>query len=376
MTEKRLRLAVIGCGYVACLDYFPILARPDVRERVDLVAVCDVVEASARDAKERFGARRFYTDYDSVVKDAEIEAVALLTPIPLHYQEAAAAIEAGKHVYVQKTMTETVAEADDLIERAHRKRVLLTAAPGMMISPHLQQAKRAVEAGVIGKVCYVRGRGGHAGYERNTDPGWRYKKGGGPVKNTGVYPLHCLTGMLGAVKRVNAFSGVAVPVRYYKGRPIQVETDDNTVFNLDFGDSIFGQVDSSYQVVKSETPQIEIYGTRGTISAQGWSWAQHPRPLALWAEDRFEDLAKDAASGWWVPPSDRPKPDPEVKHTMADLIHFADCLLDGMNPINTPEHARHVIEIISKGYESASTGETLSIGSAPSPSGEKLEATQ
>lgn len=376
MGDRRIRLAVVGCGYVATLDYFPILARPDVRERIELVAVCDVIEDAARSAKERFGARRFYTDYDKVVEDPDVEAIALLTPIPLHYQEALAAIETGKHVYVQKTMTETVTEADDLIERAQRKRVVLTAAPGMMINPHLQQAKRAIEAGVIGKVCYARGRGAHAGYERNTDPGWRYKQGGGPVKNTGVYPLHCLTGMLGSVERVSAFSGIAVPVRYYQETPIQVETDDNTVFNLDFGASCFGQVDSSYQMVKSETPQIEIYGTAGTISAQGWSWAQHPRPLALWANDGFEDLVKDPASGWWVPPPERPKPDPEVKHTMADLLHFAECLLDGLTPINTAEHARHVIEIIAKGYESATTGETLTIDTVASPRSETAGVRQ
>jgi predicted dehydrogenase len=366
VTSKKLRLGVVGCGYVALLDYFPILARNDVRERIELVAVCDVLEEAAKSAKEKFGANRYYTDYQRVIDDPEIDAIALLTPIPLHYSQAVAAIEAGKHVYVQKTMTETVDEATDLIERARQKKVLLTAAPGMMISPYMQQAKRIIESGIIGKVCYVRGRGAHAGYERNTDPGWRYKQGGGPVKNTGVYPLHCLTGLLGQAKRVNAFSGIAEPVRYYQGKEIEVETDDNTIFSLDFGGSCFGQVDSSYQVVKSETPQIEVYGAKGTISIQGWSWAQHPRPIGVWANGPVEDLVKDEKSGWWVPSPKRQMPDPEIKHTMSDLLHFADCLLDGARPINTPEHARHVIEIIVKGYESARSGQTLAIETVPS----------
>jgi predicted dehydrogenase len=267
-------------------------------------------------------------------------------------------------------MTETVDEATDLIERARKANVLLTAAPGMMINPYLQQAKRIIDAGTIGKVTYVRGRGAHAGYERNTNPGWRYKQGGGPVKNTGVYPLHCLTGLLGPAQKVSAFSGIAVPVRYYQGEAIEVEVDDNTVFNLDFGEACFGQVDSSYQIIKSETPQLEIYGTKGVISAQGWSWARHPRPIAVWAEGPVEDLVKNEA-GWWVANPDRVKPDPGINHTMMDLVHFADCMLDGVEPLNTGEHARHVIEIINQGYESARTGRTLaietSLGSIPIP---------
>ena len=162
MSDRKLRLAVVGCGYVATLDYFPVLARADVREQIDLVAVCDVQEALAMDVQERFGAGRYETDFLRIVEDPSIEAVALLTPIPLHYQQAVAVIEAGKHVYVQKTMTETVDEATDLIERAKRRHVVLTAAPGMMISAHVQQAKRIIESGLIGKVCYVRGRGAHA----------------------------------------------------------------------------------------------------------------------------------------------------------------------------------------------------------------------
>ena len=365
MSDRKLRLGVVGCGYVAQLDYFPILARDDVRARIETIAVCDVAESAAKEAQEKVGAGRYETDFRRLIDDPSIEALALLTPIPLHYEQAVAAIEAGKHVYVQKTMTETVDEATDLIERAKSKQVLLTAAPGMMISPYLQQVKRIIEAGTIGKVCYVRGRGAHAGYERNTHPGWRYKQGGGPVKNTGVYPLHCLTGLLGGVKRVSAFSGIAVPVRYYQGEPIQVEVDDNTVFNLDFGDACFGQVDSSYQIVKSETPQLEIYGTKGAISAQGWSWSRHPRPIAVWAEGPVEDLVKDEQSGWWVAPPDRPKPDAAIQHTMADLLHFADCLLDGAKPLNTPEHARHVVDVINKAYESAQSGRTLAIETSP-----------
>ena len=96
-----------------------------------------------------------------------------------------------------------------------------------------------------------------------------------------MYPLHCLTGLIGGVKRASAFSGIAVPVRYYQGEAIDVEVDDNTVFNLDFGEACYGQVDSSYQIVKTETPRLEIYGTRGAISAQGWSWSRHPRPIAV-----------------------------------------------------------------------------------------------
>src|SRR5436190_11730362 len=147
MSDRKLRLGVVGCGYVARLDYFPVLAREDVKQRIETVAVCDVSEQLAKEAQELTGAGRFETDYQRLLDDPTIEALALLTPIPIHYDQAVKAIEAGKHVYVQKTMTESVDEATDLIERARKAKVLLTAAPGMMINPYLQQAKRIIDAG-------------------------------------------------------------------------------------------------------------------------------------------------------------------------------------------------------------------------------------
>jgi predicted dehydrogenase len=73
---------------------------------------------------------------------------------------------------------------------------------------------------------------------------------------------------------------------------------------------------------------------------------------------------KDAA-GWWVPSPDRPMLPYGATHTTLDLWHMADCVLDGVKPVNTPDHARHVIEVIQKGYESARTGQAFALETEP-----------
>src|SRR5579862_6121162 len=117
-SAKPLRLGVIGCGVVSTRDVLPNLVLPEVRGRLDLVAVCDIVAERARATAEAFGVPTYYGDHEEVVRNPDIDAVVILTPVPHHLPAALAAVQAGKHVYVQKTMTLTVAEADQLIAAA------------------------------------------------------------------------------------------------------------------------------------------------------------------------------------------------------------------------------------------------------------------
>src|SRR6188472_3031859 len=103
------RLAVVGCGYVAQSDYFPVLARDEVRRRVDVVGVCDTVPGRANDTARRYAFGKGYTNLDAMLTDSAPDVVAILTPIPLHFDQATRSLRAGAHVYVQKTMTSTLA---------------------------------------------------------------------------------------------------------------------------------------------------------------------------------------------------------------------------------------------------------------------------
>ena len=169
MVSDVLRLAVIGCGYVAQNDYFPVLATDEVRERAEVVAVCDTVPGRARDTAARFGFGAGYTDLESTLADGAPDLVAILTPIPLHFDQAMRSLDAGAHVYVQKTMTSTLAQARELTRRAAELSLVLTASPGQMLD-ECAPVRRAGHRRRLDRCRVLRARAGPAPGAREREP--------------------------------------------------------------------------------------------------------------------------------------------------------------------------------------------------------------
>src|SRR5262249_35869065 len=153
----RHALALIGCGDVAARDYLPELHR--LSGRVDLVAVSSRSESRARAVAERFGARAWYTDYHKMLEESDADIVANLTPIQAHVETTLAALRSGRHVYTEKPLASTVADALSIAEEAERRGLTLVCAPCVMIFPQVQRARELLETGAIGAVYSARGQG-------------------------------------------------------------------------------------------------------------------------------------------------------------------------------------------------------------------------
>lgn len=350
MNVQPLKIAIAGCGFVAQQDYFPILALDEIRKKIEVTAVCDVVPGRAEEMCRKYGFGSPYTDYESMLQNAEIDLVAILTPIPLHYRQALSAMNAGKHVYVQKTMTTTSEEALELTRLAQERGLILGASPGQMLDRYHQAAKRIIDSGKIGKVCFVRGQGPHPGHEtedlKGIDPSWYYKPGGGPMMDVAVYPLTSITGILGPAKRVTALSGIALPDRYWEGKKLDIQMDDNTVLLLDYGDGVFASVQGNYVTRSFNTPQFEFFGSKGTLVIGGWM--RRDVPLEVYTPEE----------GWTRPEvaKDEGASDISMMHTMVDLLHMVSCI-NGESELQLGgDRVAHVIEIIEKAYESARSG--------------------
>lgn len=362
--SERVRVGIVGCGIVATRDILPNLVRPEIAKKVDLVAVCDVVADRAREAAQVFGAPESYAGHEAMLAESDIDVVLVATPIPYHFSVALAAVQAGKHVYVQKSMTTTLAEANTLLDAVKVADVKMTASPGEMQNPYigLHQVKNVIEDGAIGRVTWGYLFRSGAGHENeaarqdeglmNVDPTWYYKKGGGPVMDSGVYSLHRLTGILGPVRKVAALSGMAIPVREWKGKRIDVEIDDQTVMLLDFGDDRYITLASTWTVKANKGMGTAIYGTEGTIH------------MVRSGFEMFTPRKSYGGPGWvTVPGPERPQgPGASGRHILADIMELVDCILEDNQPtVATGEHARHVVEVIEKAYLSSRTGQTLEI---------------
>jgi predicted dehydrogenase len=150
----KLHLGVIGAGNIADLNVAGYLEDP----RCEVVAVCDVDEPVAREAAARWGVPKVYTDLDAFLSDPGIEAVEILTPTHLHHDHVIAALEAGKHVSVQKPVANTVDDAREMEQASIEADRILRISECFVHYPPLELAKQLVAEGAIGRPtgCRIR----------------------------------------------------------------------------------------------------------------------------------------------------------------------------------------------------------------------------
>ncbi|NLX36581.1 MAG: Gfo/Idh/MocA family oxidoreductase [Chloroflexi bacterium] len=350
----KVKIGVLGYGVIAQSTYMPALSK---MPNAEVVAICDIVPERAQDCAARYNIPQVYYDLDDMLAKSDIDLMVNLTHIQAHFETNLKALQAGKHVYSEKTMTTTVAEATILIEEAKKQGVRLGAAAAMMLNPAVIKAKELIQAGAIGKVAYIvahHSHGGAASFENwTTDPTWFYKPGAGPLYDMGVYALHTITGLLGPAKSVCGMSGIAIPQRKVRsgpvaGKVIDVEVDDNTLMIMNFGESSFAFLDCTYCAFGHRGPRTQIFGSEGTINFNDYG---APTPLSVYRDDwdlglkGWTDIDLGRGAQWSLP---------------SGVEHLVECILDpSKEVIVSGEHARHVIEIMNKCTDAAHNGVTL-----------------
>jgi predicted dehydrogenase len=339
-------LGIAGCGNVLGA-YLDVVRRLERRGQARLAALCGREKQRAAVAQAAPGAV-FDTDYATLLTRPEVDAVVILTPMPEHASMASAALRAGKHVLVEKPMATSLPEAEALAALARECGRHLLCAPFTVLSPTFRVIAGRLRRGDIGRVVSARGRYGWAGPDW-TD--WFYKAGGGALLDLGVYNLTTLTGWLGPVRRVTAMTGVAIPERSVQGRTVRAEADDNAQVLLDFGGACFAVLTTGFTLQQYRGPGLELYGTEGTINLLGDDW--DPDGYELW---------QNRAGCWQL-----------FKETHPDwpwtdgLNHLVDCLLDGTAPLVTPEHAYHVLDVMTQAQVAGRDGRARNVESTFTP---------
>lgn len=362
-------MGIVGAGSIAVRGIMPHLSQEDVQDRVRLAAVCDPVPGRAEAARERFGVGKAFVEYADLLANGDVDAVTIASPIGLHYQQGKMALEAGKHIHFNKTMTTTVAEATDLIETAKRKGLKIVASPGEMLRPHNQQVKRLIAEGALGTLAWAAAGASFGTYHEqervrlgtdvlsNIDPSWYYRKpGGGPLYDMTVYALHGMTGVLGPAKRVTAMSGVRIPEREFRGQMVAGDADDNTLMLLDFGNNLFGLQYGTAAGRVTEGFSGSYFGTKGTIVGLKLNGEPFPYPGRELAEQAPHGATR--GNQWILPHVVGAHREIEEQHVFEDVMQLVDWVRLDKPSIVTAEHARHVIDIIESAYRSAETGQT------------------
>ncbi|HXH10315.1 MAG TPA: Gfo/Idh/MocA family oxidoreductase [Alphaproteobacteria bacterium] len=347
---RKLNIGVVGCGEAARRIYLPEFHR--LHDQAVLAAVCDRVEARAKATKERFGAKAYYTDLDRFLRQSDADIVVNLTPQRAHVPVSRAALQAGKHVYTEKVMAETLDEATQLIDLAADQRVKFACAPVTLLLPTYRRWQALIRQGAIGRVTFARAQGLYPPIWDDFSPEhvWYFAAGSGPLMDMGVYPLTALTGLFGPVLRVSAMAKTIMPERVIgdgpaAGQRFPMEVEDSVHLHLDFG-GFFASVDLSWCVQASRNACFEVYGESATLSGDPTS-ANTPlhmfRTGQAWeVEDILPRLPRH--DDWFQ-----------------GVAHLVKCVLENTEPVNNAVHARHVLDIMLTALRAAREGRTLEL---------------
>jgi predicted dehydrogenase len=365
--SRRIRVAVVGCGDVAHRRYLPALAV--AADRVEIAACCDrdaEKAAAAADAVRSWSPDvRAVTDLAAALESGDVDAVVNLTPAPAHGPVTRAAIEAGAHVFSEKPIAASVAEADELIDLAKASDLVLLCAPATALTRRFRWLSEIVASEHFGPltlaVAHYADAGPAAWREYTGDPSPFYREGVGPVFDHGVYRLHELTLLLGPVRRVQAMGAIGNPQRVVRagpiaGRTIEVTTPDHVLINLEFASGALGQLLSSFGTVATRAPWLELHFTRATISFDLDSQYDREAGASIYVDDD----GPEGVEGWMHNVSP-PPPGDEADLVESGALHFVRVLCGEEAPVLTAEHARHVLEIILAAYASIADGQSHAV---------------
>lgn len=347
--RQRIRVGVIGCGSVSGA-YLPNLAACPF---VELVSTCDVIpNRAARRAREH-NIRHHYPHIDKMLAGAEFDLLVNLTDMQEHERLNRQAIEAGKHVWSEKPIANSLAAGQELLTAAKQRQVRIWGAPIVVQSPQFAFMAKTLAAKTLGRIAAAHADYGHTG------PNWSaffYREGGGSLPDLGVYNLTSITGLLGPARFVTALTSIVTPSREIESiGPVQVTAEDNAMVLMDHGGGVLSHVQSGFNYFnphghegKEEVRHtISIVGSRGILELVGYDW--EPLGVDLATHAKPEVMRHSSARGDYL------------WQQGAALV--AECLVTGKEPLFTPEQALHVLEIIVAARESQLTGRRIELKS-------------
>jgi predicted dehydrogenase len=360
--DRKLRFGVIGMTSDHVWSMVDgLVALPEV----EVVAAADPHAELRERAASQWALTRCYDDYDTMLEREELDAVVVCTDNASKAEVAEAAARRRVHIYQDKPMAATLAQADRIMKAAETAGITLMVAYHTAFSPTYEQTKALLAQGTIGPIYLARGVTGHGG---PVEVGcskffceWLFDKdlnGGGTFIDEGCYLLSGFVDCVGPVVEVSAFT-TQMGSRSY----LPPNVEDNSVAILRFANGALGVVDAKWGQVGPAPVRTSYHGTHGTLTS-GNS-----------ATELYSTVVSDGPAGW-EPIEVQPgffRTAANVRGWRTPMVRggfgrggyeqrcFVDHLLSGQ-PIEgaaSPKSARHVQEVIDAVYRSAELGRAV-----------------
>ncbi len=343
----KVRFGIIGTGVGAnfCANGIALIANSGIAE---LTAVASRTEERAREFASKWGVKQWYTDYRRMLTEAPVDAVAINTPHYQHYPMALDAIEANKHVLIDKPMAISLKEADEIIREAERKGVKLGVILQSRFDPTIKKVKEAVDDGIFGRLilgeAVVEWFRDKEYYENSAWRGRWSTEGGGVLINQAIHTIDLLLWIMGSPKYLWAQMDTFAH---------RIEVEDLAAAIIRFENGAIGIIQGSTAIHPGLPTRLEIHGTRGTAIIEGESLK---RWSIIGGEDMVSEAGKEGLKSWA-----KPELVPATNHA-ALIKDFAEAILENRKPAVDGVEGRKSLEVIMAIYKS---GRANNIASFP-----------
>ena len=297
--SNKVRWGILGCARIAERALIPAIV---AARNADLVGIAARDESRARTWAAKYGFKKAYRDYASLLADPDIDAVYNPLPNHLHAPWTIAAAEAGKHVLCEKPLALDAREVRTMARAASRHGVFVMEAFMYRFHPQFEKALALIRAGRLGEIRLVRSAFTFSYVGDDDNYRWRPRMGGGALYDVGCYPINAARTVFGA-EPVSVFTRAS---RHPKRR-----VDVTTAALLEFPGRRFALCDASFDAQFQSW--LEVVGTAGRLSLpRAFSAKHHDVIIQILKEDRLKTV-----------------PVPATDQYRRMVEHFGDAVLRG-----------------------------------------------
>ena len=354
--NAKLGVGVIGCGNISSA-YFRLAP---LFRNIEIKACADLKAETAQNQAAEFGILAM--DVDSLLANRDVEIIVNLTVPDAHFMVSKSIIESGKHVFSEKPLTLSLDEAIKLKVMAETRGVKLACAPDTFLGGVHQQARNLIDSDSIGNVtggtCHVMS---HGMEHWHPNPDFFYKPGGGPIMDLGPYYIGNLIQLIGPVNRVTALATIPQQTRTISseerfGDKISVETPTTIHAVLEFKNKALITLGSSWDVWNHGHPNMELYGTNGSLRIPDPNFFSGELQLAS-EEGDFESVQQ------WVHPLGKVNEEHDsgwmANYRTVGLADLARAILEGNDARCQIDRPLHAVEVMTSILQSTETEKTI-----------------
>jgi predicted dehydrogenase len=327
--KKTVSVGVVGCGY-----WGPNLVRnlgqcPDAHLKI----LCDASESRLAHMQRLHPEVAVTTRFEHLLTDEDLDAIVIATPVRFHHQMAKAALSVGKHVFIEKPLARTQAEAEELVALADRLGLVLMVGHTFLFSPAVRRMKEIIDAGDIGEVKYISARRLNLGlFQKDINVAW----------DLAPHDISILLHLIGAMPTTVGCQGSA---HVTKG------IEDVTMMSLGFRDHLCAFVHNSWLEPK-KVRQMTVIGSKRMIVYDDTEPLEKLKIYDIRVEaPPYNDTFAEFTYSYHYGDSYIPyvKQDEPLK---LECQHFLDCIRNGNVPLTNGRLGLDVVRILEAAGES------------------------